>query len=409
MNTVFVVIGSHFSTSLGIIRALGECGYLVDMYFLSRYHKDKIKILSSSKYIHRFIEQPKLDEIIIVDDLLSLYKAGGTYYVLIPTDDYCASLIDRFYSKLSPVFKMPHVRDGKEGMITRLMDKSIQLQLGNEYKLNTPISYQVFLPHEDDINIPDRIPYPCYVKPLLSVQGRKTEMRKCNSQSELRSTLLSMRKKKSDRTVLVQEFLDIEDEFSISGVSLDQTVILPALLHRIYIGKYMRGVTIVGELVPIDNYITFQEQIREMIKSLHFTGLFCVDLIKSKGTIYFSELNFRCAGSLYGYVRAGANLPAILADHYLGNEEVRRPDMVRYGTKFFYEMVGWDDLLHGYCTTKDFKKYIKEADFSLINDERDPKPYVYLQRNMKYLYFKNRIKEKLPFVMKAMKSLKRRK
>lgn len=383
---VTIVLGWNYSTSLGVVRALGMAGYRVELYYIAKSIGDSW-ITASSKYISRTIEHIGRDDENIVKELLQKYCGNDDTHILIPTDDYTSSLLDRYYDCLSVKFLLPHIGNGQQGAITRLMDKSVQASLGKEYNLNTIDFQKIFLPKSGNIELPDCIRYPCFVKPMVSLDGRKTEMRMINSESDLHEHLEIMRSRWSNRTVIVQDYINIEEEYSISGLCLDQTVILPALLKRLYVGKHERGVTLVGKLVPLEENIPFANQIKEFLKSLHFTGLFCIDLVRSKDEVYFSEINLRSAGSLYGYVKAGANLPSILVRHLLGNHWDAEEAKVTYGKTFFYDKVGWEDLMCGFCSYKEFKHYLKTSDYTFMRDVDDPKPgnILYWQMGKKYL------------------------
>ena len=74
----------------------------------------------------------------------------------------------------------------------------------------------------DRVVIPEDMVYPCFCKPMESITGYKHEMAKCEDEAELRSHLNRLRRIFADRSVLVQEFLEIDNEIDIGGVCLDQ-------------------------------------------------------------------------------------------------------------------------------------------------------------------------------------------
>lgn len=393
-DVIAIVLGWNYSTALGVVRSLGMGGFRVHLYFIAK-KKGGSKVTASSKYLENTIEHIGRDDENIIEELSVHYKDNTEKLVLVPTDDYTSSLIDRYYDRLAERFLMPHIGDGEQGAITRLMDKSTQTGIGNQFGLKTIHSHKVFLPEEDDIALPEGIKYPCFVKPLVSLNGRKTEMQKCDSAEQLEKHLEYMRERMGGRVVLIQDYLNIQEEYSISGLCLDQDVVLPALLKRLFVGKHERGVTIVGELVPIATVIDFADKLKQLLKSLHFAGLFCIDLVRANDAIYFSEINFRSAGSLYGYVKAGANLPALLVNYLTGKKYDLSSVNVRYGTRFFYDKVAWEDLLLGHCTRKDFRNYAKVSDFSFLKDKDDPQPGELLYKQMRWSYAKKCVKSVL--------------
>ena len=394
-----IVLGWNYSTSLGVVRSLGMAGYTVDLYFVAK-TVGSSRITASSKYLRRVAEHIGRDDDAIIAELENIYSNEDGQCILIPTDDYTSSLIDRYHRRLSSKFLTPFAGDEEDGAITRLMDKSLQAEKASSFGLRTIRYEKVFLPEAGKIQIPVGVEYPCFVKPLVSLDGRKTEMRKDDSETELREHLEMMRAHWSNRTVIVQEFIDIEEEYSISGLCLDQTIILPALLKRLYVGKHERGVTIVGKLVPLEENIPFANQIRAFLKSLHYTGLFCIDLVRSKDTIYFSEINLRSAGSLYGFVKAGANLPSVFVKHLLGMPWDEKETQVTFGKTFFYDKVGWEDLILGFCSRKEFNTYLKTSDYTFMKDDEDPKPGRVLYRQLERQYYLKRIKKYISAILK---------
>lgn len=398
-NIITIVLGWNYSTSLGVVRSLGMAGYIVDLFFVAK-AVGSSRITASSKYLRRVAEHIGRDDDAIIAELENIYSNEDGQCILMPTDDYTSSLIDRYHQRLSSKFLTPFAGDEEDGAITRLMDKSLQAEKASSFGLRTIRYEKVFLPEAGEIQIPEGVEYPCFVKPLVSLDGRKTEMRKDDSETELREHLEMMRAHWSNRTVIVQEFIDIEEEYSISGLCLDQTIILPALLKRLYVGKHERGVTIVGKLVPLEENIPFANQIRAFLKSLHYTGLFCIDLVRSKDTIYFSEINLRSAGSLYGFVKAGANLPSVFVKHLLGMPWDEKETQVTFGKTFFYDKVGWEDLILGFCSRKEFNTYLKTSDYTFMKDDEDPKPGRVLYRQLERQYYLKRIKKYISAILK---------
>ena len=66
----------------------------------------------------------------------------------------------------------------------------------------------------------------------------------CETREALTEKLYRLQRAMRGRTVLVQEMLTIEEEYSISGVCLGETVVLPALLKELCIAEHEKGVTL---------------------------------------------------------------------------------------------------------------------------------------------------------------------
>ena len=220
-----VVMSRNYSTGLSIIRSLGIEGYPVDL-IASANRTGQSATIAGSKYINNYVEviakKVELDR----DEALlkELLKYKGKYDnkpVLFPTDDYTTSVMDLNRGVLEDIFIMPKVAGGAAGDLKHLMDKSVQSRIAAEAGINVPAEWVISL-RDNEIQIPEDVVYPCYCKPLESSLGYKQEMAVCRNRSELLSHLSVLRGKYSDRSFLVQEYLEIDEEIDLEGVCLDQ-------------------------------------------------------------------------------------------------------------------------------------------------------------------------------------------
>jgi len=386
MKQQVVVLGKNYSTALGVIRGLHQAGYLVDLVYVSG-KKGDAAIAASSRYVHSCTEHVGRDDEQIIRCIQEKFGNRETPCVILPTDDYTASLIDRYADSLKNSFLMPHRKGHVQGSISELMDKSVQETLAGNFGLATVRSWTVDL-SETDIHIPEDMVYPCFVKPLLSARGKKSELGKCETRAQLQAKLETMQKFNADRCVLIQEFLNITQEYAISGLCLEDRVIMPALIRKIDVAVQERGVTIVGELCTFETIADTADKLSAMLKSLEYTGLFDIDLLQCGDTLYFGEINLRSSGIGYSVIRSGANLPAILARELYSQDWSDIPCQVQYGQRFFYDKTGWEDYVYEKIRKKQLRSYIRKADFSLIADPEDPMPGRLLVRRMQQIRWK---------------------
>ena len=83
MNKV-VVIGRNYTSRLGMIRALGKCGY--DIYVINTTKKSYKEIDASSRYVSKYLFAPEPDRSILVGTILSL-ASKTEKLVLIPVEE----------------------------------------------------------------------------------------------------------------------------------------------------------------------------------------------------------------------------------------------------------------------------------------------------------------------------------
>lgn len=394
---LIIVLSRNYSTGLGVIRSLGSAGYTVDL-IASVKKKGSSVIAASSKYVRKTIEviSPKIqvdrgEELIDV-----LMEYAGKYkekIVLFPTDDFTTLVVDANRDRLKDYFVIPEIISEENRTIKDLMDKTIQSEIAKECGLKTPLEWIV--PINEDICIPSDMVYPCFVKPITSNSGHKTEMAVCDNEGTLTVHLHKMKAFFSERSVLIQEFLNIDKEYDLAGVCLDQEVILPAVIEKRHIAGYERGVGMSGKVLPIEILGDTIEKIKAMLRKYHYVGMFDIDLNMCGGDIYFGEVNLRSGGLNFAYFLGGSNLPDIYVKNITGREVEGDANLIRTGHTFVYEKVAWEDRIHKHISRKQLKRYLREADYTLLNTKEDPKPGKMFNRRIKLSLIKNRLKDLL--------------
>ena len=380
-----VVFSRIHTTGLSIIRSLGAAGYPVDLVACT-HRKGLSVIAASSKYVGKSVEVivgsinlgRDQGEAPLLTELMKYAGHKGEKPVLFPTDDYSASVVDRNKDLLQQHFRLPEIVGGEDGSLIRMMDKFVQGEMAREVGLLVPKQWMISLEHA--VGIPADMVYPCFCKPLESVSGDKLEMATCKDERELTGHLEKLRKRFSGRSVLVQEFLKIDREIDLSGVCVDREVIIPGSIRKTRVAEYNRGVTLAGEVVPVEEIRDIAEKIMKLMRRFHYIGMFDMELNVVGDQIYFNEVNLRCGGPNYAYFASGANLPALAVEALCGipidPEEGR---MSGSGKSFVYEKVAWEDYIHGYMTKKELRQTIQKADITLLHSHDDPKPGKYFQ------------------------------
>lgn len=410
-----VVLSRSYSTGLSVIRSLGSAGFRVDL--IANAHKAGFtEVAGVSRYVRKYVEvvSTKVKSGRDVELLDELFKYAGKYKnkpVLFPTDDYTVSVMDENRDELEKIFIMPRVAEGKQGDMVALMDKATQSRIAKESGLMVPLEWIIDL--EEGIVIPDDMIYPCFVKPMESISGYKHEMAVCNDNDELKFHLDELRRRFSKRSILVQEYLEIDNEIDLSGVALDDKVIIPAIIKKTNVAQYEKGVTLAGKVYPYEELKDISDSIEAMIKKFRYTGMFDMEFNVVGDKIYFNEVNLRSGGPNYAYFMSGVNLPKLYVNEALGYGHTKNDEKVEdYGKSFIYEKVAWEDHINGFMTKKELNECINNADIKLVYSTDDPKPAkVFIKklhkqkRQKKLRAFKRNIKQIIkPFII-AMKSV----
>lgn len=392
-----IVLSRNYSTGLGVIRSLGSAGYQVDLVASTKKKGSSI-IASSSKYVHRSIEV--LSQKIQGDrgeDIIEVLKEYEKEYdgnkVLFPADDFTAKVVAFHQDALKGGFVMPGIISEADHTFRDAMKKSFQAKLAKEAGLLTAEEWVVSL-REEEITLPEDVSYPCFVKPLQSVSGSKSEMRRCDSAEELANHLQKMKEFYSDRKVLVQEYLEIDKEYDLSGVCIDQEIIIPGLIEKTRIAQYELGVTMCGKMISLEVLGDIKEKIYEMLKKLRYQGMFDMELCVCGDEIYFNEINLRSGGPNFSYFLNGVNLPDILIKELMGEGHAPEEEQIKaYGKSFVYEKVAWEDYIYSHMTKQELKACIEGADHKLLDYAEDPRPGEIFNKRIRLSAAKHRMKK----------------
>ena len=405
-----VVLSRNYSTGISVIRSLGAAGYTVDLV-ASAFREGRSQVAACSRYVRNSVEvvSKKVkdgDDAELLNELLKYKGMCDEKPVLFPTDDYTASIMDQNREKLKSIFIMPEIVGGGEGTMTEHMGKIKQSELARKVGLPVPKEWSISL-RGDRVVIPEDMVYPCFCKPMESITGYKREMAKCEDETELLSHLNRLRRIYADRSVLVQEFLEIDNEIDIGGVCLDQEIIIPAIIKKTNVAQYEKGVTLAGKVYPLEELGQLQETVTAMLREFHYFGMFDMELNIVGDKIYFNEVNLRSGGPNFSYFMSGVNLPALFVKEALGEGHTPEDEKVEaYGKSFIYEKVAWDDYINGFMTKKELDECIAAADIKLLCNDDDPAPGEFFIKDMIKRARRRKIKEKLRVFKPYLRALK---
>lgn len=373
-----IVMGRNYTSRLGMIRAAGKAGYKVAVIKTDKNKKTAStpeRIDAASKYVepgmYYYIKEPDDEELI---NILMKDLAETSYKpILLPTDDYTAAVIDKNLDKLSQYFKMPNC-EMKQGMAVYHMDKAHQKELAKAAGLNVAEGYSAeYDAASGKYILPEGVVYPVFIKPEVSFQGSKHMMQRCDNAEQLEKVLGELDGSQNG-TVLIEQFIEIEKEYDIPGVSDGCDTYLPGVIEK---GLIYLGVTGTGTMYDSSKLQDAIDKLRTMINGIHFTGLVDIELYESKGVVYFNELNMRFGASGFAMTNSGINMPYILMktldseDGRFAPDDIK--DHVTEGT-FASEKVCFQKYLSGQLSWKEYKKTIDKADFTFVEYDKDPKP-----------------------------------
>ena len=211
------------------------------------------------------------------------------------------------------------------------------------------------------------------MKPKESYDGALKHLQKrCDTKSEL-ELILQRAAKKYQLPLLAEEYIQIEKEYAVLGVSLGDHAFIPAVIHM-NIGR--KGLTATGRIFPISELPGLEKSLCFFMKEINFTGLFDIDIYESKGCIYFNELNTRFGASGFALIYGVNNLPDLYIQYMLGKKDVSYRGPIEFKSlNFASEKVLRDMYYDGTISFKDYKKTMKNADILSLKYEGDMGPY----------------------------------
>jgi predicted ATP-grasp superfamily ATP-dependent carboligase len=407
-GTPAVVLSRNYSTGLSVIRSLGEAGFAVDLV-ASAPEEGASAMISASRYIHGYTEvvSKKMHGGRDMELEHALLKYRGRYdgkILLFPTDDYTAYMMDESRDALRDIFAMPRIAGSEEpGALAEMMNKVVQGRMAAVAGLNVPRQWVVSL--EKSTEPPEGVTYPCFVKPIESIHGYKREMRCCESEGELRRHLLRLRRRYIRRKIMIQEFLDIENEVDIQGVCIDRQIIIPGVIRKTHVAEHEKGVTLAGVVQPYETLPeTVRSQIEKLLGGLRYTGIFDMELNISKGEYYFNEINFRSGGPNFAYYMSGVNLPALAGEEIMGwGHDPEDEKIKEFGKSLLYEDAAWKDYINGFMSKKELDSAIAGADIRIFYFDKDPEPWKVFSSSMGQKNLRTKTKNIVRGTLKGMR------
>lgn len=374
MKPTVIVIGSADVIKLGLIRSVGELGYKVISIHIVGSSKSNMFRLKPLDYYSKYISAyyySTADN--LIDLLINKCSLRDQKPVLFPLDDKSVFLIDQSHHILNDHFLYAHVNH-QEGGIIHLMNKNLQKKLAVEAGLYVAKGWEIPIVNGNYI-VPKDIEYPCFVKGLFSYQSSKRCQCKCSNAHEL-NMFLSQSLQRGAYSLYAEEYLSVEREKGVIALSWGNNCTTPAIVDFIEEGRgSSNGVSMFGRINHLDGQDDLSRTIQRFIKSLHYTGICNIDFIESNGNLYFVEINFRYAAYGYGVFLAGVNLPALFVNNLLCVDVEGKKQLSVNGKTYFNEKVCIFNLIEKYISYEKYRELKKSADFRLIENSKDPKPY----------------------------------
>ena len=295
---ISIVLGNDHKNPLGVIQSLGQVG----IKSIAICWGKKTGLLKSSKYTRAVYFADNAEH--CIDIILS--KKFETKYktiVITPCSDEAAIVLDRYRKILPKAFRFQYSDDYS---IEELCDKELQARLARMSGLDVPETYKIF----QISDIPSNPPYPCIVKPLISMKGSKNDLRICSNYEELMKNLIEILP--HNQGILLQRYIVKDCEYLVECCGLEDgncvsPVIIKNEMDRLYPKEV--GLSSLHEVYPFEDE-QLKSKISKLMKLMAYTGLVSVEFAKSAidGKWYFFEFNVRNDGYNPCCTKSGVNI-----------------------------------------------------------------------------------------------------
>lgn len=363
-----LIIGQNYSTSLGLINSAGEAGLSVGVVHAAVCPVHHLPLEVSSKYVKDYlIITNRLDEQEMLLSIIMKFSSKYDKVVILPADDYSVGFIDRNVVELERYFIVPNINHMAREMI-RCMDKSRQSLMAIDAGLSTARWWKIDMDKNKKLSIPSDIIYPCITKPLRSIGASKTYIKCCKSRSELESHLEAVRQLKSC-SILVEEFLCVDNEYTVPILAIGDEVHIPAFIKKNRIGSGAhKGVTITGTVISSDPFLKVVNSMKRLVKNAGLQGIFDIELLQCDDSFFFNELNLRSGAAGYALTRAGINFPAMWVDYCHGKcVSINNASFID-GLSFVSDKAAIENYGSGYMNLNEYRKVVHSSDIRFIVD-----------------------------------------
>lgn len=356
-----IVFGNDHTNTVGVIQSVARGGFEVDALLFG----DITGFVKSSKFVRNIYSS--LDAEACVLKLLNMKMETDTVKPVLPCSDSAALALDKYREELK---EKGFVIGGstKKPSLAPFFEKDLQVKLAKESGLNVPESKII----DDESVLEKNDIYPCIIKPLVSCQGSKSQIRICRDNAELLKQYHSIANRPK---IILQQYIERDYEISILGCGLQNgDCIIPAVEDKLTLYPKYVGLECLAKIHPLEDKQII-EGISNLIKSIGYVGLFSVEMMhcKNDGKFYFTEINLRNDGAQSFIFQYGVNLPLIHVNDLLGlptpNSEGLRPGYYIWDMHHLKSLLARDISLF---------KWLKEIRYSrgfLMYDSKDKRPF----------------------------------
>ena len=354
-----IIFGNDHTNSIGLIHSMGIAGYeSIGLLF-----GQNTGLVKSSKFTKRIITSADAQG--CIESLLATDLGIKEKLVIIAGCDMAALTLEINSERLKERFLF---EQSTNYSLEYLFKKEHQVRLAEEAGFNVPITWNL----KDKKVIPKNVCFPCLIKPLVSCEGAKADIRVCWDMEQLKKNLNSL---KYTKNILLQQYIERDYEISILGCGLsDGTCLIPAVENKLTLYPKYVGLECLSDMQKLTDPDIISS-VQNLVSAAGYVGLFSVEMMHCKmdGKFYFTEINLRNDGAEAFVTKYGANLPLNHVEDLMGISLT--PQKHEYPGYYIWEMHHFLSLLHREISVLDWLNEIHKSNGFLCYLKQDPKPF----------------------------------
>ncbi|MCH3941588.1 MAG: ATP-grasp domain-containing protein [Bacteroidales bacterium] len=354
-----IILGNDHTNSLGLVQCLGQSGYTM----IAVVWGAKTGFVKASRYASQVYSanNPSACIHIILQNCVD--KSSKT--PIIACSDDAALALEQNKDLLKENFLFEYAVNYS---LEQLFVKELQVDLASRAGFNVPKSQLI----NDLSDFRNEIGYPCIIKPLVSCQGAKSDIRVCRTEEDLEKNIKSLQHTKR---VLLQQYIERDYEISILGCGLKNgNCLIPCVENKLTLYPKNVGLECLANMQPLQDESIIRP-IQSMIQKTGYVGPFSVEMMhcKTDGKFYFTEINLRNDGANSFVYKYGVNLPLNHIEDLMGLP-ITQFDNFKPGY-YIWEMHHTLSLVHRELGLLQWYKELKKSRGFLTYFKSDKKPF----------------------------------
>lgn len=296
-----VVIADDHYNALGMVRSLGVANIDVTLVLFAR----ETSFVDMSKYVNKCIKISHSPDEVIREVNKIIDEFTDSLIALFPLNDFSAQVLDDNFSLFPPRVLCPNAG----GKILELSDKYQIKNIMKECGFTVPEGELIDF---DNVALLKWTTYPAIVKPLVSIEGRKSDIVIVNDVSEL-NCAIARYKKLGYEHALIEEYIDGCDSHMLEVMGArngDSSIDYAGIISKIREFPIKNGSTSYATIVDAHEGVDL-DVISKFLNRIKYVGIFDIEYKYANGKAYFIECNFRNGAPGFVFTLNGHNIPAL--------------------------------------------------------------------------------------------------